>query len=206
MEMRKGLVIILIILALIINLIGIVYVLNYYEGHEDDEMRTNFRTIHEPVLSGDSIDLIDKTSTKTIEVITDSKSTTLGGSNEEPSKDSKPPYWAEIDSVTPTHSWMNVYGDIYIKDKPAAIGDKIACFNSQEELIGIFEIKETGKFGFMHIYRDDITTGNKDGASLGEELVFRIYDKSRKEVFGLEESEDVYYSDFSKIRLELDGD
>ncbi|MEM0465108.1 MAG: hypothetical protein QXW97_00200 [Candidatus Pacearchaeota archaeon] len=115
------------------------------------------------------------------------------------------PKWISYKSKDPTHSWMNFYGEIKINGKPAEIGDKIAAFDVNETFLGIFIVKETGKYGFLRVYENDPTTFEKDGANIGDKIIFKVYDLSEKRELSAHVNNSVNpkFIRFEKMRVDL---
>ena len=104
--------------------------------------------------------------------------------------------WISNNTITePTNQWMDIYGNITIEGKPAEIGDKIAAFDTNGNLIGIYVIKNPGKFGFMHIY-------SYKGEYFKERLNFLVYDKNTDKVKKAS-SDVVYFNTYDKKNIDL---
>ena len=80
--------------------------------------------------------------------------------------------------VRPTEKWMDVYGNLTIGGQPAEIGDEVAAFDSDGLICGIFRLRFEGIYGFLHVYGDNDSTEEDEGAKAGDVLTFRVYDRS----------------------------
>ena len=71
----------------------------------------------------------------------------------------------------------DIYTDFFGYCEQLEVGDIITAFDSDGVLCGKFEVKEIGKYGFMHVYGDDITSPNLDeGPVEGDILTFYVND------------------------------
>ncbi|MEA3296739.1 MAG: T9SS type A sorting domain-containing protein [candidate division Zixibacteria bacterium] len=78
-----------------------------------------------------------------------------------------------IEEVTPTTEWINLYcGSNMFLDEDLPVGAVIDAVANGIHC-GTFTVTETGKYGFMPVYRDDRFTDEIDGALPGE--LIRIY-------------------------------
>jgi len=79
-------------------------------------------------------------------------------------------------------------GKVFINGEKAVDGDEIGVFvddgNGGELIVGSAIIGNIadGQY-FVHIYGDDSTTPKKDGAMVGDQLIFRFRQKSSKKTF-----------------------
>ena len=74
----------------------------------------------------------------------------------------------------PTNLSMFIYGTISLDDNPASVGSKITVWTSNDVLVGVGTVEQTGIYGFLPIYGDDLTTDEVDGALMGEELIVKV--------------------------------
>lgn len=95
-------------------------------------------------------------------------------------------------TVTPTPTFCDFHGVAEIDDGvPAEPGDVIGAFVSDvvinDGCVGIFELVEVpgfpGIYGKIHVYGDDTFTPEKDGATAGDTIIFKILDRSECEVY-----------------------
>ena len=74
----------------------------------------------------------------------------------------------------------NFIGTISILGQPASVGDEIGVFDNNNVLCAHFWITHPGKYGIIHVYGDDPLTEDVDeGATEGETLTFKIWDKDK---------------------------
>ncbi|KPA16028.1 hypothetical protein MHK_003765 [Candidatus Magnetomorum sp. HK-1] len=66
-------------------------------------------------------------------------------------------------------------GTILINNMPAKPDDEIAFFDSSGQLCGLFIVKQTGQYGFLHVYGDDSASQTDEGAITGETLFVRVW-------------------------------
>ena len=77
--------------------------------------------------------------------------------------------------INGTTSWMNIYAyDLKVNNTQVKAGSEIKAFDSENQLVGSYIMKENGKFGFMPIYGDDKQTRAVDGMKSGEEFYLTI--------------------------------
>ncbi len=77
--------------------------------------------------------------------------------------------------IDATTSWMNIYAyDLKLDDVQVQAGASIKAFNKDDVLVGSYEMKQNGKFGFMPIYGDDAQTDYIDGMKSGDEFYLTI--------------------------------
>ncbi|KPA15626.1 secreted protein containing Peptidase M6, immune inhibitor A [Candidatus Magnetomorum sp. HK-1] len=78
-----------------------------------------------------------------------------------------------------TDNWMDFFGIVTINGVPADMGDEIAVRDPDGVICGKFTVTNQGQYGFMHVYKDDAnTSGIDEGAQVGDELTFWIWDAS----------------------------
>ena len=78
--------------------------------------------------------------------------------------------------VTPTPFMVDFMGELLINNVGAEMGDEIGVFTAQGVLCGAMVIKKTGQYGILHVYGDDPTTPEIEGASPGSQLTFVIWE------------------------------
>lgn len=78
-----------------------------------------------------------------------------------------------------TGSWMDFYGTAIIDGLPLENGDEVGVLDPDGVICGHTIVTTPGQYGFMHIYKDDpITPVIDEGAQVGDELTFLIWDAS----------------------------
>ncbi len=78
--------------------------------------------------------------------------------------------------VTPTNQWVDFYGDAVTNDgTPVAVGKVVKAYDPDGVLCGEFTIGTAGSYGFLHVYRDDPTTTEDEGAVENDEISFTIF-------------------------------
>ncbi|KPA12214.1 conserved hypothetical protein, secreted [Candidatus Magnetomorum sp. HK-1] len=98
-----------------------------------------------------------------------------------------------IDGMYPdpfkTNRCMDVYGTILNSNgNVIADGDLVLFYTSDSEmLVGIGEYSQysPGSYGMIHVYGDDLTTDEKDGATTNETLVVRTFNQAEKKEYPL---------------------
>jgi hypothetical protein len=74
------------------------------------------------------------------------------------------------------------YGTATIDGENVAVGDVVGAFVNKDSVndlcIGTFTVDTIGAYGMLNAYGDDTDTEEKDGASAGEEIYFKIWDAS----------------------------
>lgn len=76
----------------------------------------------------------------------------------------------------PTAESMDFFGSVLIDGLPAGPGDEVAVICPGDVICGQFTVSSPGQYGFMHVYRDDTSTNEIEGAKPGDPLTFRIWD------------------------------
>jgi len=81
-----------------------------------------------------------------------------------------------VGEVTPTWESVSFYcGENIFLDAPLPIGSVIDAYDPDGVRCGTWYVSETGKYGFMPVYRDDFTTPDIDeGADPGDTISFFI--------------------------------
>ncbi len=67
-------------------------------------------------------------------------------------------------------------GNISINAMPAKPDDEIAFFDLSGQLCGLFIVKQSGQYGFLHVYGDDPASQADEGAISGETLYIKVWD------------------------------
>ncbi len=87
----------------------------------------------------------------------------------------------------PTNISMDIFGKIYSSsDRVISDRDEVAAFvddgNGGLLLVGsgVYGENLSGNYGLIHVYGDDTTTPEKDGAGLGDPVMLKAYDKSKR--------------------------
>jgi len=76
-------------------------------------------------------------------------------------------------NVEPTHNWVNMYSyNLTVDGQPVSLGSIVTAHNKDGNVIGYYEMKQTGTFGFMPVYADE-NTENVAGIKKGE--TFNLY-------------------------------
>jgi len=75
-----------------------------------------------------------------------------------------------------TNESMVVYGLVSIDGVAAQPGDEVAAICPGNVVCGQFTVETAGQYGFMHVYKDDPLTAEKDGAAPDDLVVFRVWD------------------------------
>jgi hypothetical protein len=87
-----------------------------------------------------------------------------------------------------TTSFMSFYGDVFtIYGDASEVGDEIAVYDQQGTICGHVVITYAGFFNFS-VYGDESSTPTDEGASIGEDLVFKVWDASAENVIKLSNS------------------
>ncbi len=77
---------------------------------------------------------------------------------------------------TPTPFMIDFLGKILINNKEGNIGDEIGVFNEHGVLCGACVITKPGQYGILHVYGDDPSTYEIEGASSGNRFTFVVWD------------------------------
>jgi len=82
--------------------------------------------------------------------------------------------------IGPTQSNISVdfYGYITIAGVDAQIGDEVGVFDAGGQLCGAWGMDYVGAYGAVHVFGDDPSTPEDEGASPGDSLTFRVWDAS----------------------------
>jgi len=89
-----------------------------------------------------------------------------------------PVYQRHFTVARVTNESMVVYGLVSIEGVAAQPGDEVAAICPGNVVCGQFTLETAGQYGFMHIYKDDPLTAEKDGAAPGDLVTFRVWDAS----------------------------
>jgi hypothetical protein len=99
-------------------------------------------------------------------------------------------------------NFTDIYTDFFGYCEQLEPGDIITAYDSDGILCGKFEVKESGKYGFMHVYGDDITSPNLDeGPVEGDILTFYVNDIK---AITLNQRYIVWSTDTAKQRIDLE--
>ena len=80
--------------------------------------------------------------------------------------------------VTPTHLWCDVYSlDTTYCGAPVPVGSVVEAYDPDGVLCGRFVVQQAGRWGVMHVYGDDPSTPEDEGAVAGDALTFTINGK-----------------------------
>ncbi len=83
-------------------------------------------------------------------------------------------FGAPLKAQTPTNTWCDFYGNATVLGAPVEPGDEILVYDPQGVLCGRFVVHTPGRYGYLHVYGDDPTTPEDEGATEGDTLRFRI--------------------------------
>ena len=84
-----------------------------------------------------------------------------------------------VPSPIPTNEKVDFYGDtVRFNNEPLKKGDVITAYDPDGVLCGVYYVRNEGEYGFMHVYGDDPTTDEDEGASPGDTLLFLINEYS----------------------------
>jgi hypothetical protein len=78
------------------------------------------------------------------------------------------------DIPVPTREWMDIYGAITLNTESIPVGSIVTVYDETGALCGATTVRESGQYGFLHVYGDDPQTDFDEGASTGEQLSIRI--------------------------------
>ncbi|MGQ9667071.1 MAG: hypothetical protein ACUVWB_07120, partial [Anaerolineae bacterium] len=77
--------------------------------------------------------------------------------------------------VHPSTEWVNLYGTVTLwNGSPAPIGSTVDAYDPSHVRCGTYYVTTAGHYGFMPVYRDDMTTPEDDGASPGDVIHFAV--------------------------------
>ncbi len=80
-----------------------------------------------------------------------------------------------VSPVQPTNEWVEFYCDANTyMGVPLPVGSVIDAFDPDGDHVGTWFVSETGKYGFMPVYRDDAFTEVDDGADPGDTITLYI--------------------------------
>jgi hypothetical protein len=74
--------------------------------------------------------------------------------------------------VSPTPTSVDLYGEAL--GLPLNLGDTVLVMTQGGVLCGYFEVTTPGYYGLLHVYGDDPTTPEQDGALPGEGLILKV--------------------------------
>jgi len=98
--------------------------------------------------------------------------------------DGVPVFARHFQIAGPTSESMDFYGLLSIDGVPAEVGDEVAAICPENVICGRYSVDTPGQYGFMHVYGDDpLTTGVDEGAVSGDELTFKVWDRSKNKEF-----------------------
>jgi len=125
---------------------------------------------------------------------------------EAPEPPAEPPedmHFSFAENYTIPNDWMDVYGNLTIGGEPAQIGDEVAAIDPDGIVCGIFRVKLEGRYGFVHVYKDDGGTPEDEGAEMDDVITFRVYDWSEDAELNATASVDVIWVG-GRARVEAD--
>jgi len=74
----------------------------------------------------------------------------------------------------PVYDFMGIYGNLSIEDEPAPVGTVVEVFDGEGNLAGSAEVRYPGLYGFLPIYRDNLSSPVDEGADTGEWLTIQV--------------------------------
>jgi len=89
-------------------------------------------------------------------------------------------YGLHFKEPTPTPVMVDFIGKITINGYKAALGDEIGVTDQYGLLVGRTTITTPGQYGVLHVYGDDPTTPQHDGADPGSVLIFKLWQASSR--------------------------
>jgi len=89
----------------------------------------------------------------------------------------------------PTPLFIDFIGSCLINTKESQPGDEVAVFTSTGILCGAVAVTTAGQYGVLHVYGDDPSTEEIEGALPGEELMFVVWDSHLKTEYTLSPDE-----------------
>lgn len=115
---------------------------------------------------------------------------------------------AHAADLSPTPTWMGVYGSISFQGAAVEQGDEVRAYTPEGLLVGRFLIEgeRAGEYGIMPIYGDDTTTAIKDGAIEGDAIkivLYRISDKQERLPQHLSTGKLDFAASAGELRLDL---
>ena len=79
----------------------------------------------------------------------------------------------KADSEAP--EWVDFSGSITVNGNPAPVGTVVEAIDPDGIVCGQYTVSTEGLYGFLHTYRDDITTAGVDeGADPGDSIIFHV--------------------------------
>ncbi len=93
-----------------------------------------------------------------------------------------PDAWANITmhgvhKIAPTSQWVDFWSpNSFYAGQPIQIGDVVSVRDPDGVVAGTFTVRADSSYGFMPVYRDDITTPEDEGAEPGDTLSFYVND------------------------------
>ena len=79
------------------------------------------------------------------------------------------------DGVVSTNLFADVYGlSSTLDDQPLPVGACVLAFDPDGVNCGAFQVTTAGYYGLMHVYGDDPTTPEDEGAESGDTITFTI--------------------------------
>lgn len=105
-------------------------------------------------------------------------------------------------SVPSTTRFMFFYGDVFnIDGKTSEPGDEIAVFDQQGTMCGHFVVTNPGYFN-LPVYGDESYSPEDEGASIIEDLIFKVWDVSTEMEISLDNSMFIQKSVFGKVSID----
>ena len=80
-----------------------------------------------------------------------------------------------------TPYWVDFVGTRFLVfGEPASVGDEIGVFTEAGILCGSFTVKNEGQYGSLHVYGDDPTTEEIEGALPNDRLIFKVWKEEQR--------------------------
>lgn len=77
--------------------------------------------------------------------------------------------------VQPTPEWVNFYSqNSTFNGQPLPVGAIVSAYDADGVLCGEFTVVDAGEYGLMPCYRDDATTAEDEGATVGDTITFKV--------------------------------
>ena len=78
----------------------------------------------------------------------------------------------------PVYDFMGIHGSLTIADEPAPLGTLVEVYDGEGNLAGMTEVRHPGVYGFLPIYRDNLSSPVDEGADTGEWLTVHVNGRS----------------------------
>jgi len=91
--------------------------------------------------------------------------------------------------VKHTPIMVDFIGEFMINGEPGKVGDEIGVFTENDLPCGACVVTKPGQYGILHVYGDDPTTEETEGALPGGSLIFKVWDKELEVEFTISPEE-----------------